>query len=112
MAEFTWLPSIGFNSSSTPRVRTAKYGDGYVQRVPDGINNIDQTWELQFQSQEIDTANSIENFLAARGGSVSFSWLPPGETSEVRVICPKWSKNYESSITRSISATFERVYGD
>ena len=110
MAEFTWIPSVGFSSDTTPRVRVAQFGDGYSQRVAYTINNLNQTWNLKFDGQDIDTANAIEAFLVSKQGASSFSWLPPGEFTEVRVVCTKWSKNYESSISRSISATFERVY--
>jgi phage-related protein len=110
MADFTWIPSIGFTSDITPRVSTARFGDGYSQRVPDGINNIGYSWNLQFQSITLEDAAAIEAFLVSKQGSLSFTWLPPGESTEVRVICNKWSKTYDSSISRAISATFERVF--
>lgn len=110
MAEFTWTPTAGFVSDSNPKIYVAKFGDGYSQRTPAGINNIERTWNLQFQYSSLAKAASIEAFLIAKQGTQSFTWLPPGETTEVRVICSKWSKTYDSSITRSISATFERVY--
>jgi phage-related protein len=110
MSEFTWIPSLGFTSESSPRINVASFGDGYTQRVADGINNMKQTWSLQFQSNSIATATAIEAFLVLRGGTTSFTWTPPGESTEIRVICEKWTKTYESSISRNISATFERVY--
>jgi phage-related protein len=110
MAEFNWKPSIGFSSDTNPRVFAAKFGDGYSQRRPAGINNLDQSWNLPFQNIAINTANDIETFFRSKNGSVSFTWIPPGETSEVRVVCTKWSKIYETSISRTINATFERVY--
>ena len=111
MAEFNWIPSRGFTSDSSPKVNIAKFGDGYAQRVPAGINNIDKTWNLTFQSQPIATANAIETFLVLKQGAIPFSWLPTGDSTEVQVVCSKWSKVYESHLTSTISATFERVYG-
>jgi phage-related protein len=110
MSDFTWLPTIGFTKDTTPKVKTSKFGDGYSQRVPDGINNMVQAWNLQFQAQTLTTAAAIENFLSSKQGVYNFTWTPPGESSEVRVICTKWTKTYDSSISRTISATFERVY--
>jgi phage-related protein len=110
MAEFTWIPSIGFTNDSTPKVKTAKFGDGYSQRVPDGINNISQSWNLQFQSQPVEVAEAIEAFFRLKQGVTSFTWVPPGEVAEVKVIAPKWTKTYDSGISRSLSVTFERVY--
>lgn len=110
MAEFTWIPSIGFTQDVTPKVYIARFGDGYSQRAPFGLNNIQRTWNLQFNNNSISTSSAIEAFLASKKGSMSFTWLPPGETTEVRVLCTKWTKTYDNSITRSINATFERVY--
>lgn len=110
MADFTWTPSVGFTTETTPRVSSAKFGDGYQQRVLNGINTIEQIWNVQFQSQDLVTAAEIDSFLSSKQGATSFTWIPPGEYTEVKVICMKWSKTYDSSISRSISATFERVY--
>jgi phage-related protein len=109
MSEFTWTPSRGFTTEITPRVRIAKFGDGYSQRVSDGINTIDQTWNLQFQNNTVETIAEIEAFLVSKQGGISFTWTPTSE-SEVWVICNKWSRTYENEISRSLSATFERVY--
>lgn len=111
MADFTWTPSRGFTAETTARVREAKFGDGYVQRVAEGINNVNQTWNLQFQSNAVETIAAIEAFLISKGGYQAFTWLPPGEATEVKVMCNKWSKTYESEISRNLTATFERVYG-
>jgi len=110
MSDFNWTPTIGFSSDATPSVSTARFGDGYAQRVPTGINNIGQNWNLQFNAQTLNTAAQIISFLESKQGYISFTWTPPGESTEVRVIAPKWTKNYESSISRAISVTFERVY--
>jgi phage-related protein len=112
MAEFTWLPSRGFTTDITPRVTIAKFGDGYSQRVPDGINNLDQSWNLAFQSHDLTTISEIESFIVTRQGANSFTWLPPGESTEVRVICNKWSKVYDSHISATLNLTFERFYGN
>lgn len=111
MAEFTWTPSVGFTTETSPKVVTAKFGDGYSQRTAIGINNIEQMWNLSFASNDLITAAEIIAFLESKAGITPFTWLPPGEVTEVKVVCAKWTKNYESSISRTITATFERVYG-
>lgn len=110
MADFTWTPARGFTTEVTPRVSVASFGDGYSQRVASGINNIQQTWNLQFTNNSIAIIDSIDAFLTSKGGVLSFTWVPPGEFVEVKVVCYKWQKTYESSISKSLSATFEKVY--
>jgi phage-related protein len=110
MAEFEYVPSKGFSGDSTPRVRMARFGDGYSQRVAEGINPVNQTWNLQFNSKPLAEAQAIDAFFRVKNGVASFTWVPPDEVTEVKVICQKWSQVYESHISRSITATFERVY--
>lgn len=110
MAEFTYLPSRGFSQEVTPRVTTAKFGDGYSQRTLYGINTVGYTWNLTFQSQPLDTANLIIAFFEAKQGATAFTWRPTGESEDVKVICSKWNKTYDTEISRTITATFERVY--
>jgi phage-related protein len=38
MATFSYTPDFGATKKSQPAVRTAKFGDGYEQRVQFGIN--------------------------------------------------------------------------
>lgn len=111
MADFTWSPSRGFTSDIVPKVNVAKFGDGYSQRVPSGLNNIEKTWNLTFQSRPLTTIANIEAFLVSKKGSIPFTWLPTGESTEVWVVAPKWSKTYETNISATLSVTFEIVYG-
>jgi len=111
MADFEYAPSRGFTQDVAPSVHTAKFGDGYAQRVIHGINNIASAWSLLFQSQPLADADAIIAFFESKAGATSFTWLPPDEATEVLVICTKWNKTYESEISRNITATFERVYG-
>lgn len=110
MSEFTWIPDRGFNTETTPRVLTAKFGDGYSQRVADGINSLEQTWTLSFNSRSLTEVTAIESFLVTKGGITRFTWTPPDSSTEYRVICSRWNISYETNISRNISATFERVY--
>lgn len=110
MSQFTWMPSKGFTTDTTPRVRVAKFGDGYAQRIADGINTLEQTWNLTFGSIPLATADAIEAFFVTKAGVVSFTWTPPDSQTEYWVLCSKWSITYETDFSRVVSATFERVY--
>ena len=37
--EFIWTPSYNESAEISPRVLAVRFGDGYTQRTPDGINN-------------------------------------------------------------------------
>lgn len=107
---FTYVPSKRFTKSSKPRVLTAQFGDGYSQRVGDGINRIVTEWSLSFASRSITEINNIISFLEARSGVEAFKWTPPGESTQYAVICPEWSKTYDSPISATIQARFVQVF--
>ena len=74
---FFWRPSYGYNQKTEPRVRVVRFGDGYEQRVPDGIQNQLLTLELAFTERGGSESTAILHFLNARGGSESFVFYPP-----------------------------------
>lgn len=110
MSTFTWSPAPGSTQNTTPRVRTAQFGDGYSQRVGDGINTMPRSWSLTFTRQTADI-DAIEAFLVARAGVESFDWTPPAGVAG-KWICKSWSRVVHFNVVQGINATFEEVFGD
>lgn len=108
MATFTWTPSYNSQVDEEPRVLSNSYGDGYQQRVGDGINNNLPKWAVRFDVRELAEAGAIRDFLRARGGVEAFDWTPP-LGSAGKWICRKWSANASGPMTYDISAVFEQV---
>jgi phage-related protein len=73
---FTWQPSLEIVGTTKYVVRTAQFGDGYSQCVPDGINNKFDTYPLTFSGDGTKIA-AIKAFLDATAGCQSFNWTPP-----------------------------------
>lgn len=109
MSDFTYQPLFGANKAIKPRVLSAQFGDGYEQRVADGINTQKQVWSLTFRDSNT-VIDAIETFLIGKAGVTSFTWTPQGE-SEVRVLCREWSKSRDDADTYSLQCSFEQVYG-
>jgi phage-related protein len=112
---FEWEPSRNPTKQTTSRVHVNQYGDGYSQRIPDGINNIDETWRLEFKNRTLFEIDQIDDFLADVEGYISFLWVEPWTLQKIPVICEDWSKNVIVMITEttgyaSLTATFKRVY--
>lgn len=74
--EFTWHPRLDPEGTSTFRVRSAQFGDGYKQVVGDGINNESRTWPLTFTGAEHEI-RPIRDFLRLHQGFKPFEWTPP-----------------------------------
>lgn len=109
------IPDRSLKHSSKPRVLTAKFGDGYEQRLADGINNIEQTFTLAFNNRTDDDIDDIVAFFDDKKGVTSFDYTYPdtnaggGETT-VRVVCDTYDTTFVNDEFSSCSATLRRVY--
>lgn len=110
MSTFTWSPAPGANQLKKPRIRTAQFGDGYQQRVGDGINTVARSWALKFTRLTADI-DAIEAFLDARGGLESFTWTPPSGAIG-KWVCAEWSRPVPVLNVQEINATFTEVFGE
>ena len=93
-----------------PRVKTSRFGDGYEQRVADGINNILQKWQISFTRRSEIDIDYVYDFLRARGGVESFDWTPRGEATARIFVCRKWNRKFDVyNVVQGISFTLEEV---
>lgn len=102
--------NYGASKSAQPKVRVAQFGSGYSQRSTFGINQDQKIWQLAWNNRSATDANTIEDFLEARGGVESFNWSPPDETDTYKWICKSWTKTMPYSNLFNITATFEEVF--
>lgn len=109
LPEFTWLPDLGANPTSTSLVQKVSFGDGYEMRVGESINRVREDWDLTF-TKDLTEALAIRDFLKARGGLESFSWTTTvGDTKAF--VCREWqgpSQQYKGLYV--ITAKFEEVF--
>ena len=55
-----------------PRTLKSPFGDGYVQRSGDGLNNFPRTWAPTWTNITNSQADTIESFLRSKGGYTAF----------------------------------------
>lgn len=80
MATFAYAPDWGATPSLEPRIKTAKFGDGYEQRAEDGLNTLLPTWKLTFGKRTQAEAQEIYRwFIANKAHTTAFGWAAPGE---------------------------------
>lgn len=107
---FLWTPSYRSNTNNEPRVNQIQFGDGYSQRLEDGINNVLLNLELNFDNRDLNEATAILHFLYVRKGVESFLFTArPPFGKQKRFICKQWSdtSNFYNDI--SIRARFEET---
>lgn len=110
METFTWNPEFGASVEKKPKVKSITFGDGYEQRVRDGLNTSPSKWTLQFAMRDNDETDEIMGFLEDRGAVEAFEWTPPNESTAIKVVCRNWTKTLNKFNLNSISATFEQVF--
>ena len=110
------FPSIsptytGFSKRSAPRVRTIRFQDGFEHRIVFGLaqHQNPKVYNLTFNVTETQS-DEIETFLDARGGTESFDFTAPGETSSQKFVCERWSKSIPYNNRAVIDATFREVF--
>lgn len=109
MAIFTWTPDRAASSETEAKVLSAPFGDGYSQEVPDGLNNMPETWELTFSVRTTAEIKAIRDFLVAHKGATYFTWTTPaGDT--LKFTCKKWRATWGTSADNSITCTFKQDF--
>jgi phage-related protein len=109
MATFTTPVDFGAQLSKKPRVLAAQFGDGYQQRLGDGINIAPEEWQLTFSTRTAAERDGILAFLNARNGIEAFDWTSPAGTVG-KFMCPEWTYSPQNAATNTITAKFMQVF--
>ncbi len=97
--------------NTVPRVLTAKFGDGYEQRVIDGVNAKDQTFMITFNNRAAADIYNIEKFFNENiGKAFSFTVADKAGNTAQKVVCDDYNITYVSENFHSITANLRRDY--
>ena len=107
---FTHTPDNGFAIDEQPRVLLAKFGDGYEQRVGDGINLRPRKYSLTFNTRTDAEIAPILAFLRARNGTQAFDWTPSDGSGAGVFACRQWQHTVVRFGINNLTATFEEVW--
>ena len=111
--EFLWLPSYNNTVNHTPRVSKLSFGNGYEQRMSEGLFSTPISFSASFEMRNEAEATAIVHFLKARKGVESFTVknLPPvykdvpGGRKKL-FTCSSFSSNFVFFDNYSVKATF------
>jgi phage-related protein len=110
---FFWKPSYQTTISSDPRIRMVQFGNGYQQRIPDGINTNLVMFDINFNNRKEKETVSLLHFLQTRNAQESFIYNLPiiynKSKLNTRFISPTWSVDYNSYNNYSIKTKFQEV---
>ena len=101
----------GLSRNSTGRVLTAKFGDGYEQRVKDGVNAKNQTFMITFNNRAAADIYNIEKFFNENiGKAFTFTVADKAGNTAQKVVCEDYNITYISENFHSMTANLRRVY--
>ena len=108
-------PDKSLTRSNNPRTFTVQFGDGYEQRIQEGINNISHTFSVSFNNRPKADIDDIIAFFINKGGTTAFSFTYPdsnvgGGEKTVKVVCEDFNQTYSYDDFYSCTASFRRVY--
>jgi phage-related protein len=112
---FWWKPSYDTKITNKPKVTKLKFGNGYEQRLINGVNEKLKEIDLIFQNRSEKETISILHFLNERNGQESFIYNIPtiyyksSTILNTRFVCPEWSSTYISYNNYSIEMKLEEV---
>jgi len=107
---FSWTPDWAYTGQHKPRVFATQFGDGYVQRLINGINTDLRTWNLSFSVRTLVEINAIEAFLVSMQGATAFYFPLAGLSGQALVICPQWTPPSPAGPGNyTMTATFNEV---
>lgn len=107
---FFFSPSYGATTIVEPKILSMRFGDGYEQRIQDGVNNTLLKIDLSFDLRGSAEAAAIVHFLTARAGVESFLFTPPEPYATLRnFLCRSWNHTAIFYENNSIKTAFEQV---
>lgn len=109
MATFTYTADWDASVEVTPVVRTAKFGDGYEQRLGAGINNLPKMWDLRFTLRTDAETTAIITFLESQGGVLAFDWVDVNGISG-KYVCRSWNRVKNRYNLNTVICKFEQVF--
>lgn len=100
----------GSSKSTNANVNAAQFGDGYSQRVRNGLNPIVRTLNLSWEFLEVEDAQAMDSFFESQGGDKAFLYQVTGDPIERMWTCNSWKNGYDGGRVGSYSATFVEAF--
>jgi phage-related protein len=110
----TFVPPVGPVVDGAPRkkqIRTkqAKFGDAYVQEVPDGMNYVETKVSITFPLLTVAQAQQIEDFILGHP-AVPFLYQVPGEPVALQWKCKTWSRMLAGNAIETMTMDLEQDF--
>ena len=103
-------PDINASVEEQPDLHVVRFGDGYSQRSPKGLNPTAAIVQLSWSALSGAQRSAIIAFLQERGGYQGFRYTLPGEAAARKWRAPRWAWQALNADTYSVAATLEQIF--
>jgi phage-related protein len=109
------IPDRQLSKATKRKTLVASFGDGYEQRLADGINSVSRNFSLSFNNRLIDDIDDIATFLEGVLAITSFDYTykdtnASGEEKTIKVVCDEYSVTYISDEYAGLTTSFREVF--
>ena len=103
-------PVYNTRINARPKVNTLSFGDGFEQRLTEGLNQNPSSVNLTFELSQTDADTAI-TFLNARvDDGASFDYTLPSETSSRKFVCTSFPRSIPFLNRVTLSCVFREVF--
>ena len=104
----SWCPQPGYSVEEEPRRKVLNYGNGYQQRMEDGINTLLRKYSVTYKIKNDESAQ-FRNFMKEHGGVRAFYFKDVALGGElVKVVCSKFPRQVGKTHT-TFTCEFEEA---
>ena len=103
-------PVYNTRINARPKVNTLSFGDGFEQRLTEGLNQNPLSVNLTFELSQTDADTAI-TFLNARvEDGASFDYTLPSETSSRKFVCTSFPRSIPFLNRVTLTCVFREVF--
>ena len=103
-------PKYNYTISRQPAVNVISFGDGFEQRLTEGLNQNPVTLNLKFDLSQTDSTTAV-NFLNARiTDGASFTFLVPNENVTKNFVCLSYNTAVPFLNRVTLTCSFREVF--
>ena len=103
-------PVYNTRINARPKVNVISFGDGFEQRLTEGLNQNPLSVNLTFELSQTDADTAI-TFLNARvDDGASFDYTLPSETSSRKFVCTSFPRSIPFLNRVTLSCVFREVF--
>ncbi|MEG9489390.1 phage tail protein [Mannheimia indoligenes] len=108
METLKWCVRTDLAVENTPEIMEVKFGDGYTQRSPKGLNNLLRAYTGTIKVKKGEHL-AVEAFFAKHRGVSPFYFKDPYTRQNKKVVCSSWPAKMVGLTHWEFSVTFKEV---